>query len=224
MFGLIGAAFSAVGSFISGAVSAIGSGIASFATTAFNIIKGLNVENLSGIINAIGQVITAIAQILGIVTEDTPEELGAKAMQSDKSLEDFDNDAEAYIKYLKEEIELDREKFDNMSETEKLGCSMIGISLETKAIEEKVGGIEISPECLGLIGKLSEKGIDIDPKDLLGIILSLKDAGITNLNDVVDLLEGKGDSDRIKTEEALAEALGENGDITVLDLKDAVRS
>lgn len=223
--GWISSAISAVGSFISGAVSTIGSAISGFAKSAFSVIAKLPIPGLEivNIISIAAKIIHAVVDFLGIKSEEDPEVLGAKAEQSDKSLEDFDNDVEAYIKYLKEEVELDKEKFDKMTPEEKLGCKAIGMALETKAVEEKIGGIEISPECIATLTKIQSAGIDIDAKELVGIVQVLKEEGITNLNDVVEFLDGKGSSDRIKTGEALATALGDGATAKILDLQDAVR-
>lgn len=223
--GWISSAISVVGSFISGVTSSIGTAISGFAKSAFGIIAKLPIPGLEivNIISIAAKIIHAVVDFLGIKSEEDPEVLGAKAEQSDKSLEDFDNDVEAYIKYLKEEVELDKEKFDKMTPEEKMGCKAIGMALETKAVEEKIGGIEISPECLATLTKIQSAGINIDAKELVGVIQVLKEAGVTNLNDVVEFLDGKGSSDRIKTGEALISALGDGATAKILDLQDAVR-
>lgn len=223
--GWISSAISAVGSFIGGAASTIGSAISGFAKSAFSIIAKLPIPGLEiiNIVSIAAKIIHSVVEFLGIKSEEDPEVLGAKAEQSDKSLEDFDNDVEAYIKYLKEEVKLDKERFDNMTPEERMGCKAIGMSLETKAVEEKIGGIEISPECLATLTKIQTAGINIDAKELVGIVKILKEQGVTNMNDVVDFLDGKGDSDRIKTGEALSAALGDGSTSKILDLQDAVR-
>lgn len=223
--GWISSAISAVGGFISSAASTIGSAISGFAKSAFGIIAKLPIPGLEliNIISIAAKIIHAVVDFLGIKSEEDPEVLGAKAEQSDKSLEDFDNDVEAYIKYLKEEVELDKERFDTMTPEERMGCKAIGMALETKAVEEKIGGIDISPECLATLTKIQSAGINIDAKELVGIVQVLKEQGITNMNDVVEFLDGKGSSDRIKTGEALTTALGEGAITKILDLQDAVR-
>lgn len=223
--GWISGIISTVGSFISSAASTIGSVISEFAKSAFGFIAKIPIFRLelANIISIAAKIIHEVVNFLGIKSEEDPEVLGAKAEQSDKSLEDFDNDVETYIQYLKEEVEFDKERFDKMTPEEKMGCKAIGMALETKAVEEKIGGIEISPECLATLIKIQSAGINIDAKELVGIIQILKEQGITNMNDVVELLEGKGNSDRIKTGEALAIALGAGATIKILDLQDAVR-
>lgn len=226
LFSAIGSAISSVGSFIGGAISSIGPTICGFAKSAFSVIAKLPIPGLN-IINTIANVariVHAVVEFLGIKSEEDPEILGAKAEQrNEKNLDDFDNDVEAYIKYLKEEVQLDKERFERMTPEEKMGCKAVGMALETKAIEEKIGGVDISPECLGTLAKIQTAGMNIDAKELVSIVQILKEQGITNMNDVVEFLDGKGSSDRIKTGEVLSSALGDNAKAKILDLQDAVR-
>ena len=217
LFSAIGSVISSVGSFISGAVSSIGSAIGGFAKSAFSIIAKLPIPELDiiDILSIASKIIHAVVDFLGIKSK--------AEQKNEKNIEDFDNDVEAYIRYLKEEVELDKERFDKMTPEEKMGCKAIGMALETKAVEEKIGGIEISPECLATLTKIQSAGINIDAKELVGIVQAFKEQGITNLNDVVEFLDGKGSSDRIKTGEALATALGDGAITKILDLQDAVR-
>lgn len=226
--GWIGNAISTVGSFIGGCVSKIGSAIGGNAKGVVGIvakIPGIGpFINVAQVIGFIAKVIHAVADLLGIKSEEDPEVLGAKAEQSEKTIDDFDGDAEAYIKYLKEEVELDKQKFEQMTPEEKLGCKAIGLSLETKAVENKLGGVGITPESLAVLGKIHMAGnTEIDAKELLSVIKSLKAAGITNMNDVVEYLECNGNSDRVKTGEVLKEAIGEDADDKINQIKDAVR-
>lgn len=223
--GWIAGSISAVASFIGNAALTIGAAISGFAKSVFSVLTKLPIPGLD-VINTISiaaKIIHVIVDFLGIKSEEDPGILGAKAEQSDKGLDDFDNDVEAYIKYLKEEVELDKEKFDKHTPEEKLGYQAIGMALETKAVEEKIGGVNISPECLAMLTKIQVAGINIDAKELVGIVQVLKTEGITNLNDVVEFLDGKGKSDRMKTGEALATALGEGAIEKIIGLQDAVR-
>ncbi|MCM1123518.1 MAG: hypothetical protein NC416_13125 [Eubacterium sp.] len=219
-------AISAVGNFISGAVSSIGSFIGGFAKGVVGAVAKIgigSIEVVAGAINFVGEVMHEIVNLLGIKSEVSPEILGAKAVQAEQNIEDFDGDAEAYIQYLKEEIELDKEKFNQMTSEEKLGCEVIGITLETKAVEKKLGGIEISEESLAELGKIHMAGIDINAGKLLDIIKVLKESGITNMDDVVDFIEERGKSDRIKTGEVLEHAIGEGAEEKIEQLQEAAR-
>lgn len=221
LFTMIAGAVSAVGTFIAKAAPIVGKVVTGFAEGAIKVLSKISPQA----VEAAAHIVHSVAEIVGVKTEEDPETLGAKAIQeeNDKKMEDFDNNANEYISYLKNEVELDKEKFEKFSKEEMDGCRTIGMTLETKAIEEKIGGITVTPECLGVLAKLDKEGINIDAKELVSIIQALKEEGITNLNDVVDLLEGKGESDRIKTGRALNKALGENSDGKIDEMKDAAR-
>lgn len=223
--GLISLAISVVGSFIGSLAPAIGPVVAGFAKSALSLISKLPIPGLSvpDMVSLAAKAIHAVVEILKINSDEDPEILGAKAEQSDKSVEDFDNNVEKYIKYLNEEVELDKERFERMTSEQRLGCRVVGMSLETKAIEEHIGGVYISPDCLATLTKLQAAGINIDYKELVSVVEAMKKAGITNLGDLVEFLEGKGESDRLKTREALVQALGENADGKIFEYLDAVR-
>lgn len=225
LFTAIGSIVSTVGSVISGAASCIGTKISGFALNSFKVIARLSKVNtdVGRLISIAAKIIHSVTDFLGIQSEENPETLGAKVEQTDKNLEDFGNDVEAYIKYLKTKVQLDKDKFNKMTLEEKMGCKTIGMALETKAIEQKIGGIEITPECIATLTKIKDSGINIDAKELVGIVQILKESGITNLSDIVEFLEGKGTSDRLKTYKIFSTALGDNGTKKILDLQDAVR-
>lgn len=229
---LIVAGLSTAGAFIGGVVSKIGPTVSKFANGFLGVvakIPQIDLETVKVIIDSACNIIHSICEILGVESEKDPAELGAKVEQAEKTLDDFDNDTEAYIKYLKEEIELDKEKFDKMNSEEKMGCKTIGLALEAKAVEEKIGGVQISPEYISTLAKIQLGGnLIISAKDLINIICELKEAGITNMSDVSDYFEGKGDSDRIKTGEVLRNAVSkieniENPKQYIEDMKQAAR-
>lgn len=158
------------------------------------------------------QMIDKVADIMGDVlyalgiTTDPADVLGAKIAQSDKGIDDFDS-VEAYITYLKNEIELDKEKFDALSTEQRVAYSITGMAVEASAIGEKLG-IEIPADAVELVAKIAEIGkIALEAKEMISLISKLKDEGVSNLNDVCDCLKGIGDSDRLKTGEALLKVL-----------------
>lgn len=77
-------------------------------------------------------------------------------MQIDKGIDEFDS-IEAYIAYLKNEIELDKEKFDALSTEERVAYSIIGMALEAGAIGEKLG-VEISADVVEIVAQITEMG------------------------------------------------------------------
>lgn len=204
-------------------ISTIGSGLGGFAKTALEIVGKLPIPGLDivNVITTIANIIHNIIEFLGIKSEDSAEVLGAKAQQCEKTIDDFDS-VEDYIKYLKEEITLDMDKFEALSKEERLGCQAMGLTLETKAIEEKME-VKIPEEGWAMMAKMDAAGVAVEAKDVVEIIKSLKEQGITDLGDVIDYLEGKGDSDRVKTGRALLAALGEGGETKMLEALDASR-
>ena len=82
--GWLSNAISAVGSFISGVASNIGTVVSNFAKSTLSIMTKLPIPGL-GIVNAIStaaSIIHGVVKILGIKTEEDPEILGAKSEQS----------------------------------------------------------------------------------------------------------------------------------------------
>lgn len=213
------------GSILTSLPGKIGSTIGSFASNALEliskIIKEMDVEKFINLTQSVSESIHKVADFLDIESETDSVVLGAKAEQAEVKSEDFSN-TESYIKYLKDEVELDHRRFEKISEEDKLGCRAVGMSLEVKAIEEKIGDIQISPECIALLAKLHfASAYKIAAGELVSIIKNLKEAGITDLNDVVELLEGKGNSSRIKTGLALETAVEKAG---IADPKSAIEN
>lgn len=158
------------------------------------------------------QMIDKAAEIMGDIlfalgiNADPVDELGAKIAQADKGVDDFES-IEAYITYLKNEIELDKEKFEALSEEERVAYTITGMAVEAGAIGEKLG-IEIPADVVEIVAKVAEIGkVVVDAKELISLIGNLKDEGIVNLNDVCDCIRGTGDSGRLKTGEVLVKVL-----------------
>lgn len=146
-----------------------------------------------------------ILYALGVNTESA-DVLGAKVAQADKGIDSF-NSAEEYITYLKNEIELDKVKFDVLPNEEKIAYTITGMTLEAEAISEKLG-IDIPVDVVEMVAKIVEIGkIVVEAKELITIISEIKTNGINNLSDVCDCINGKGDSDRIKTGQVLVKVL-----------------
>ena len=118
-------------------------------------------ETIELTIKIISAVVKGIGEALGLINnKEEVEELGAKALQAEEKPEDFDS-IEEYIEYLKNEVELDQEKFNNISKEEKLTCSAIGSTILAKGISEKKG-IDVSIEFLADIGKLNLKAKEVE--------------------------------------------------------------
>lgn len=208
IFGAIGGAIcsgiSRACSTIDSVVSTVGKAVSGFAKTI--ILPFPKIELAIKAIEVIATIVSALAEALGFKEENEEvDELGAKAVQCDKKPEDFDS-TEKYIEYLRNEVKLDEEKFNNMSESEKLACNAVGVSILTKGVEEKAG-VSISPEFLLEIAKLKNNNI-IDGKEILTYIDTFKSNGLTNMKDMSDYLKASLDEFKIeKVDSAVVDAI-----------------
>jgi len=175
LFSFIGDCISAAVSVVSSAVSAIGGTLGALA--------GAVLKVATPYLSALMTIVNVISQVLGILKPDeSPEELGDKAMRSDKSLEDFDTTQE-YIAYLREEVDFDKEEFDKLSDEEKLGRSVIGTAISMKAINE-TKGFDISLDTWTSMAKLYDKGV-LNNDNLNGFLDEFKE-NQTDLNGYVN--------------------------------------
>jgi len=129
MFGAIINVVSSAISIASSVVSTVGKSLVTGATRLLEI-AGKHLDTIANVIETIGKVLNVIAH------EDNIDELGAKAIKSEKKPEDF-NQISEYIEYLKNEIKLDMDKFDNVKMEDKLARKAIGATIISKGIEEK---------------------------------------------------------------------------------------
>lgn len=154
---------SGICSFVSGAVSAISSAfgsLGSLVSVASNFLKVA-----SPYLGIIGNIISIVGNLLGVKKEDESlEEIGAKAMKSDKKPENFDSYND-YIKHLRENIKLDKEEMENASKELKLARTAVGATVVSKGIEEKKE-MEISVDTWVAMAKAGLDG-KIDIIDLI---------------------------------------------------------
>lgn len=229
----IGAAISGLGSiissacsFVGSAVSSLGSSICGMARATLNFLK-TQIPNIEGIINCFKSVGDFFGNILNNIfdfdMEKDPMELGMKAMKSEKSLDDFDSDMKKYLKYLKDDIELDEKEIENMSDEKKLGCTSIGTALETKALSEQIGNFEISPKSIYAIYKMINTS-NISENTFVELLKGINKIGISSFDDVTDYLEGKNNENNLKTYNELLKILGEDADEKIFELKRGLRN
>lgn len=180
MFGAIGAAIGAIGGAISSAVGAIGGAIA----------KGIGAiaTAISPMIEAVSNIVTSIAQMLGIFKEqEKPEDYGAAMRQCDKKPEDFDSTND-YINYLRDEIKNGKVDLANRSEVELAADKAMGCGLAIKGIDEKYG-LKTDAEFWKVMGEKADKN-KIDSKELDSMLKNAKENNI-NPSDISDYLNGK---------------------------------
>ena len=156
--------FSGLGNWISGALSTLTSGIREMATSIASL--GLSLAT------KVGEAIKTVGVSLNILRpEDNMDELGEKAMLSDKGPDDFES-MSAYIDHLRNDVSLDKEKFDSLSDTDKLERASIGASITLKGINEKLDTV-VSPSFMATVALL-----DLDAKEIIGTIKSYKENGL----------------------------------------------
>lgn len=223
-FSAVGSFFSGLGSALSsglstmvqgltGIASAIGNGIKSLCESVGSealgvigciaisiLIPGFGIPEILAIIQCIAQVV----KILGVNEgDDSPEELGMKAEIADKKPEDFDS-IEEYIKYLNEEVELEENATENLSETDKVKYGALGTALNIKAIEEKYD-INLSPDFLRDITLMKLTG-----EEVAKCIDKCKENDINDVQDMTDYLRGKDThSDKSKVSDAIVDSMSE---------------
>lgn len=206
---MIGSAIGAVGSFISGAVSTVGSVCSGIGGTIMSGVKSLG----TGLLNCMKidehpglfTMVQQLAGMLGLPAEDRPEELGMKVEQSRENPDDFES-IEAYIDHLQKDIQADNEKWDKLSDADKLAYGVVGTALYVKGMEQK-SGMDMSAGFLKSAseavshGKLSEEGVK-------NTLESMKERGVKNAGSFSDYMEGKaGPEEHMIVYDSLKEAL-----------------
>lgn len=82
--------------------------------------------------------------IIGKPEQETPEEMGMKAEYAELKPEDF-NFFEDYMDYLRNEIQIDKQRITELSAEERHAYALVGTSMYVKQAEEKYS-LELSPE------------------------------------------------------------------------------
>ena len=145
--------FSAICGAIGGICSAIGGALGGALGIAATAIAGLVGSPVFG---AVVGLISLVSTVIGLTKKDEKqEELGAKAMLSDKKPEDFDS-YQAYIDHVSE-IKLTPEMKDRLKTDEgfKTQCTTVGASMQWYGLNEKMG---INMDIPSLV-KLVEAGV-----------------------------------------------------------------
>ncbi|MEZ9141687.1 MULTISPECIES: hypothetical protein [unclassified Shewanella] len=164
--------WSSVGSVLSSACSAISSAVSSIGSavrdTAISIVK-FGVELAA----KVGETIKNVGVSLGILSvEDNLEELGEKAMLSDKKPEDFDS-INDYINHLRNDVPLDKDKLASLDEKDLLARSAIGASITLKGINEKLDTV-VTPEFMAEVAKQ-----ELASDEIIGTIKAYKEKSLS---------------------------------------------
>ena len=171
----LGSVCSSVCSAVSSVASSIGSGLASAA-------KGL-LSVAGSYFSPMVNIISSVAQMLGVCNkEDSPEDLGRRAVESNKKPEDFDS-TEQYIEHLKNDIQIDQEKMKTETDIDKMAYTAIGAGIEVKGISEKKG-FEIPLETWATFAKL---GMEDKEQEVNALLDDFK----SDVGKLTDYAEGK---------------------------------
>lgn len=163
-------------SIISSSVGSLGDKLVSTASRFLSVVEPY--------LGAITQIIGLISNLLGVKNEnESVEEIGAKAMISDKKPDDFNSHTD-YINHLRNDIKLDKEKFEKVGEVEKMARTAIGATVLAKGIEEKKG-FEIPTEAWVAMAKLGLE--NKTNKETNAILDTFKDG---NLGDFAKFVDG----------------------------------
>lgn len=92
---------------------------------------------------------------------------------------------EDYFKYLREEVELDKEILANMTEEEKTEYRIVGTSMVVENIVEKMG-VKFTPDFIAFMAKM-----EMTANQLEGYVKNFSKEGIGSMDDLTKFLVGK---------------------------------
>lgn len=213
--GWFSSACSAIGSFVSGAISTLNSGVKSLGEKLVTRAKTLLSVGLK-VFETVSKVIVEIAKVLGLIDEnDTDVEIGAKTEVAEQNREAFDSDKE-YLEYLRKEVKLPKDYIENLSKEEKLAARAKGAALLGSSISEEID-YDIDPTFW-----ITSARKGFDTKETLAIIENFKvnDLDSTNLMNYSETKLSPEVSQ--KTAEVIREAL--RGDSVGMDEISAKKS
>lgn len=177
------------------------SGVKEFASTAaaaaIDVCQAIGGETMLEIVSFIGDVALAFGpEIAPFVTaakiivsmayrllskpeEETPEELGLRAEiykeEEGMTPESF-HTTEEYISHLRENIQVDRQKLDGLSDMDRQKYAMVGVGLYNKQLGERYG-IDLVPEFWRAVVK---SGVLHSPENASGLLDAMKRYGVKN--------------------------------------------
>ncbi len=134
----------------------------------------------------ISSVVQSVAEIQGLSPHgEDVEELGFKAMQEGTRAKMEDESIEDYLNYLRNEVSVDKTKFQALSEEDKLKCNVMGTGMLSQSISEK-SGLEISGDFLLDMQKMKMSG-----EQLSKYIETFSEKGIDSLDELTQYLRGE---------------------------------
>lgn len=208
MFGFIGAAIGAVGSFISGAVSTVGNICGKIGGT---IIGGIH-SLANGLIHTVVAdkqpgLFEMIRQITGLfgLGGERPEIMGMKVEQSRETPNDYKT-IQAYIAHLHNDIQVEQEKLDKLSDMDRLAYGAIGAALYVKGMEAKCG-MELPADFWKAASKVVNAG-KLSNEGMKHTLDEMKERGMKNAESFSNYMDGKANmEEQMMVYDSLKEAL-----------------
>lgn len=185
--------------------SGLWNGIKSFASSISNVLK--NSELMNKLLPILSVVIPPPFDVIAVVAimaisaamdvKENPDELGWQMNEADKKPEDFDSFKE-YKEYLDREYPFDREKFDALSDEQKMACRYVGMAGTMQEVKE-AKGFELTPESLGILVK-GAASLKWDEAQIgafaKGLSVSLASSGNASLEDIGAIAKGSLNPDK----------------------------
>lgn len=196
-----------IGAFIGEIVSTVAPVIGSALSTAATFIATklpVALQVAATTVNAISTIVTSVSEMLKIAPPgEQPAELGARTMQENVRAKREGELTQEYLDYLRT-VPLDKDKFDKMSEEQKLGCEVVGDVMLADSIREATH-VELPGEFLLILPK-----INMGAQAVYNLIKSFEKSGITSMGQFNDYLAGdiSNEETAMKVGDAVKSAIG----------------
>lgn len=210
---IVGGLVSAVAPVIGPVLSSVGTFISTKLPAALQVAVSC--------VKSISIIVTSVSQMLNISPMgEVPAELGAKTMQENVRSKRAGELTQEYLEYLRS-IPLDEEKYEKMSEEEKLSCEIVGDVMLADAIREDTN-VELPGEFLMSLSK-----INMESKVVYNLIKSFEKYGISSMGLFNDYLTGDILNEELATNvgDAVKEAISNaSPELSPLDIQHEIIS
>lgn len=208
MFGLIIGGIAAVAGAVSTAAATIGTACSTIGgaimTTVGNI--GTGILKLGKWLEPVLEVINTISTIMGIrPAGEDPAELGLKAQKCGEKPEDYGS-VEKYIAHLRNDIQLDKEELNKLSDADKVMCTAMGSALYIKNMEERYN-MDMPPIYWERACQAVNSG-NMSVGQLKNTMDAMKEKGVKNAESFSNYMDGKaGMEEQMVIFDSLKEAM-----------------
>lgn len=177
-------------------ISSLGPVVTKVASTLLTKLPEI-VEVALNVSKVISAVVQKVAEIQGLSPHgEDVEELGYKTMQEGTRAKMEDESMDDYLNYLRNEVSVNKEKFQALSDEDKLKCNVMGTGMLSQSLSEK-NGLDISGDFLLDMQKMKMAG-----EQLSKYIDAFSEKGIDSLDELTQYLRGElndKESDKIET-------------------------